>query len=43
MPKKAISSGCSASDLGNIEIVKSYDTDPLVHPFITIAVRSRWL
>ena len=36
MPKKAISSGCSASDLGNIEIVKSYDTDPLVHPFITM-------
>ena len=35
-PTLAISSGCKAKDLGNIEITRDYDTDPLVHPSITI-------
>lgn len=36
MPQKAISSGCNYKDLGNIDIVKSYDEDPLVHGHITL-------
>ncbi len=30
-PRATMDSGCHTSDLGNINLVKSYDTDPLVH------------
>ncbi len=36
MPNFQMSSGCKAEALGNIEITRPYDTDPLVHTKITL-------
>lgn len=35
-PNATMSSGCAPEDLGNIEIVANYATDPLVHTSITL-------
>lgn len=35
-PEFQINDGCSYMDLGNIDIIKSYAADPLVHKYITL-------
>lgn len=39
-PTIAMSSNCNEEDLGNMDVIKIYKADPLVHPNITISTAS---